>query len=167
MKRVLLVGSPGAGKSTLAKKLAAQTGLPLIHLDDLYWDTGWVRVERELWLTRLAEALAGEQWIIDGNYNSTLVQRLTQADTVIILTPPRELCLARVIWRELSGVHPHMRGLKRGLPRWEFIRYTWNFPSKVPEMLETVAAHRLKRVYVLHNDREVAEFLAAHSSRTR
>lgn len=159
MKRVLLIGSPGAGKSILAQKLAARTGLALIHLDDLYWDAGWVRVEHKLWLSRLAEALMGERWIIDGNYNSTLAQRLERADTVIILAPLREVCLARVIWRELSGVHPHMQGLKRGLPRWEFIRYTWNFSAKVPEMLKTVAAHRPQRVYVLQNDREVAEFL--------
>lgn len=161
MKRVLIIGSPGAGKSTLAQKLAALTGLPLIHLDDLYWDADWVRVERELWLARLAEALAGERWIIDGNYNTTLAQRLARADTVIILIPPRELCLVRVIWRELSGIHPHMRGLKRGLPRWDFIQYTWDFSAKVPQMLETVAAHRLQRVYVLQSDREVAEFLRA------
>lgn len=53
MQRVLIVGSPGAGKSTLAKKLAARTGLPLIHLDDLYWNPGWVKVEPVVWQQRL------------------------------------------------------------------------------------------------------------------
>ncbi|GHG12875.1 DNA topology modulation protein FlaR [Deinococcus piscis] len=161
MKRVLVIGSPGAGKSTLAKRLAARTGLPLIHLDDLYWNAGWVRAERGVWLARLAEALAGERWIVDGNYNSTLERRLERADTVILLGLSRELCTARVIWRELSGAHPHMHGLKRRLPTWEFVRYTWRFPAKVPAILDTIAAHRPQRVYVLRSGHEVAESLRA------
>ena len=159
MSRILMIGSSGAGKSTFAKKLAAQTGLPLIHLDDLYWDKGWVKVKRELWEARLQEALEGENWIMDGNYGRTLGQRAAQADTVIFFVPPRELCLWRVIWRELSGKHPHISGLKPNLPEWEFLPYTWAFPNKVVGMLEVLAQHKPLRVGLVRSDREAQMLL--------
>lgn len=155
MQRVLIIGSPGSGKSTFAKKLAAQTGLPLIHLDDLYWAAGtdWVKVDRQVWKNRLQEALDGERWIIDGNYGSTLEQRAQQADTVYFLMPPRELCLWRVIWREVSGVHPHRPNLKRRLPEWEFVRYTWNFERKVPAMLDQLSQFKHVEIVVLRTSK--------------
>lgn len=160
MHRVLILGSPGAGKSTFAKKLAAQPGLPLTHLDDLYWETGWVNVQREVWLGRLQEALDGENWIIDGNYGSTLEIRAARADTVIFLVPPREICTWRMLWRELSGKHPHISGLKPRLPEWEFVRYTWAFPSKVNRMLEVLAQNQPLQVFLIRNDREAKQVLS-------
>lgn len=139
MPRILIIGSPGAGKSTFANELAARMKLPLVQLDDLYWNPGWFRVERTLWLERLQNALNGEHWIMDGNYNSTLRQRIERADPVILFAPPREVCLWRVIKRELSGVHPHITWVRRRLPQWWFLRYTWEFPRKVPGMLEVLA----------------------------
>ncbi|MDL2343375.1 AAA family ATPase [Deinococcus sp. MIMF12] len=139
MKRVLIVGSPGAGKSTFAQELAARTGLPLVHLDDLYWEKeqlGQQEVPRSVWQQRLQDALAGESWIMDGNYNSTITMRAAQADTVLFLMPPRELCLWRVLRRELSGRHPHFAGTRPRWPDREFLRYTWHFPDKVTGMLE-------------------------------
>ena len=161
MKRVLIIGSPGAGKSTFARELAARTGLPLIHLDDLYWNPGWVRVERRVWQQRLQDALGGEAWILDGNYPSTLGQQAQRADTVLLLTPPRALCLWRVIRRELSGRHPHRHDVRPKWPQWAFLRYTWQFPRRVGAMLSQLGAFPHLTVVLLQNDRDVSAFLRA------
>ena len=83
--RVLVDGMMGSGKSTFARSLAARTGLPVIHLDVHYWKPGWVRPSDDEWRERQRALLAGEDWIIDGNYNETLALRLERAETVVFL----------------------------------------------------------------------------------
>lgn len=92
-KKILVIGCPGSGKSYLSAKLSKATSLPLIHLDMLYWNSDKTTVERSLFLSRLQEALNGDEWIIDGNYISTMELRLKHCDTVIFLDFPTELCL--------------------------------------------------------------------------
>ena len=75
MQRVMVIGSPGAGKSTLSGKLAAVTGLPLFHLDAEYWLPGWTEREPREWQDKLADIVAGKRWIIDGNYGRTIAAR--------------------------------------------------------------------------------------------
>lgn len=105
MDRVLVIGSPGAGKSTLARELAGRTGLPLVHLDAEHWSAGWIEMEREAWAMRVTAIVAQPRWIIDGNYGGTLPQRVARADTVVWLDYPTTLCLWRVIrrWGEWRG----------------------------------------------------------------
>ena len=105
MQRVMVIGSPGAGKSTLARTLAARTGLPLIHLDAHYHLPGWVEPPEDQWQVRLRELVAGKSWIIDGNFGGSMAMRLARADTVIWLDYPTWVCLRRVIgrWREFRG----------------------------------------------------------------
>lgn len=99
MKRVLIIGSPGAGKSTFARTLASRTHLPLIHLDQEYHLPGWVEPPEERWRQRLGELIAGESWIIDGNYGGSMDRRLARADTAIWLDYTGWLCLWRVVKR--------------------------------------------------------------------
>jgi adenylate kinase family enzyme len=87
-RSVLVDGVMGSGKSTSARALAARTGLPVIHLDLHYWKPGWVRPTDGEWLERQRILLAGEAWIIDGNYNETLPLRLERAETVVYLDTP-------------------------------------------------------------------------------
>src|SRR5256886_17527246 len=68
MKRTLVIGSGGTGKTTVARRLAQRTGLPLIHLDLLYWRPGWQPTPGEEWHETVRRLVAGESWIIDGNY---------------------------------------------------------------------------------------------------
>ncbi len=102
MQRVLIIGPCGSGKSTLARELAPRLGLPLVHMDQLGWQAGWVETEKAELHARLAEAVAGERWLIEGNYGSTLGPRLERADTVIYLDFPIRLCLWRLARRIIT-----------------------------------------------------------------
>ncbi|MEY4237687.1 MAG: hypothetical protein RL339_288 [Pseudomonadota bacterium] len=132
MQRVLVIGSPGAGKSTLAHQLAARCGLPLFHLDKLFWLPGWVERDRDEGRTELAEVLAGKRWIIDGNYGSTMPMRIARADTVVWLDYPTSLCLGRVLkrwWQYRGKARPDMtEGCPENL-NLEFLRYVLSFRS--------------------------------------
>lgn len=100
MQRVMIIGSPGAGKSTLARRLATVTGLPLRHLDAEYWLPGWTERAPRLWREKLAALVAEDRWIIDGNYGSSLAMRSARADTLVHLDYSTALCL----WRALKRV---------------------------------------------------------------
>ena len=158
MQRVLIVGSPGAGKSTLAKELAARTGLPLTHLDELYWDRGWTKVERPLWLARLSGALAGERWIVDGNFASSLVRRAYRADTVVFLRVPRALYLWRAFWRGGLGRHPHGECRPHWPPR-ELLLDIWRFPAQAEWQLAQLRTVPGVRLVVLETPGQVRAFL--------
>ncbi|HVR91828.1 MAG TPA: AAA family ATPase [Novosphingobium sp.] len=99
MSRVLVIGSPGAGKSTFAKALAQRSGLPLVHLDAEYWNPGWVETPKDAWEARLAEIIAADRWVMDGNYGGSLPQRIAAPDTIVVLDYPTWLCLSRIIKR--------------------------------------------------------------------
>jgi adenylate kinase family enzyme len=163
MRRVLIVGSPGAGKSTLAVALAGRTGIPLHHLDQLYWRPGWVEPDRDQWRATLEAVLAQPRWIIDGNYGGTLGARLAHADTVIDLDVPAWRCLARVIRRvraHRGRVRPDMGpGCKERLD-WRFLLYIARFPfasrRRLEQRLDTFTGRRIR----LTSDADIAAFVA-------
>lgn len=93
MKKVIVIGCPGAGKSTFSRKLRDMTGLPLYYLDMIWHRPDRTQVSREEFDKRLGEILKEDRWIIDGNYLRTLKMRLTACDTVFLLDFPLEVCL--------------------------------------------------------------------------
>jgi adenylate kinase family enzyme len=99
LQRILIIGSPGAGKSTLSHAVAARTGLPLYHMDKLHWLPGWVERDRAEGLAQVQQVLAQDCWIIDGNYGSSLSIRIQRADTVVWLDYPTWRCLGRALKR--------------------------------------------------------------------
>ncbi len=99
MLRVLVIGPCGAGKSTLAFRLATKLGLPLYHMDKLNWLPGWVDGGNDRVRAKLSEIVANDRWLIEGNYGSTLPMRLARADTIVFLDFPIPLCLWRIIKR--------------------------------------------------------------------
>ncbi len=102
MRRVLIIGPCGSGKSTLARELAPRLRLPLTHMDQLGWQPGWVETGDDELADLIANAVAGECWLIEGNYGSTLGPRLERTDTVIYLDFPIRLCLKRLIRRIIT-----------------------------------------------------------------
>ena len=99
MKKVLVIGCPGAGKSTFARKLSAKTGLPLYYLDMIWHKADRTTVSTEEFDTALSEIMNHDRWILDGNYLRTLPMRLEKADTVFFFDLPLDVCLSGAIER--------------------------------------------------------------------
>lgn len=93
MKRVIVIGCPGSGKTTFAEKLRNKTGLPLYYLDAIWHKSDRTHISRDDFDARLEEILATDEWIIDGNYSRTLERRLIACDTVFLFDLPTEVCL--------------------------------------------------------------------------
>jgi adenylate kinase family enzyme len=133
VKRVAVIGSAGSGKSTLAVDLGRRTGLPVVHLDRLYWGPGWTPTPDDAWEAVNREVTAGDAWIIDGNYSRTMDIRLARADTVVFLDRPRLACIWNVTRRWLTQrgrSRPDMgAGLQEKLDL-EFLRWVWGFPTR-------------------------------------
>lgn len=165
MKRVLVIGSGGAGKSTFARRLGALLGLEVVHLDSLYWHPGWVETPKDIWRERVAELLRGDAWVLDGNYSGTLEERLAACDAVIFLDLPRTLCLWRVLKRGLlyrGRSRPDMAPGCPERPTLAFLRWVWQYPARTrPKVLRLLAAYGEGReVFRLRTSAEVEEFLA-------
>ncbi len=102
MNRILILGCCGAGKSTLTRSLAAQLNLPIIHLDQHYWQPNWQEPSKEEWGAKVNELIKQDRWIMDGNYGGTLDQRIKRADTIVYLDASTIICMYRVINRILK-----------------------------------------------------------------
>jgi adenylate kinase family enzyme len=166
MQRVLVIGICGAGKSTFSRALAHKTGLPLIHLDKEYWQPGWAGTPKAQWRARVAELVAGDSWIIDGNYGGSLHLRLPRTDTVFWFDYPALRCLRRVVWRKLVHHGRVREDMGAGCPErmdLEFLRYVWRFNAESrPNLAAALAEHgRHLHPVVFRRDPEVRRFLDA------
>jgi adenylate kinase family enzyme len=165
MRKVLVIGSGGAGKSTFAKRLGARLKTEVIHLDSIYWRPGWVETPKAEWRETIEELLKREAWVMDGNYSGTLELRLRACDTVIFLDLPRILCLWRVAKRWLlyrNRSRPDMAAecLERFSP--QFMRWVWKYPKQSrPKVLERLQANAEgKQIIWLRSRAEVERFLS-------
>jgi adenylate kinase family enzyme len=163
MNRVLVIGSPGAGKSTLSHALTARTGLPLFHMDKLHWLPGWIERDRDEARGIVEQVLAQDRWIIDGNYGSTLPLRIKRADTVVWLDYPTWLCLARVFkrwWQYRSRARPDMtEGCPENL-NVEFLLYVLSFRAAWHARNAAALADFCGQVIRLSNPEQADRWLA-------
>jgi adenylate kinase family enzyme len=165
MERIMLIGSGGAGKSTLAKQLGQVLGLPVYHLDALYWKPGWVETPREAWTALQEDLVRQPRWIIDGNYGGTMAARLAAADTVIFMDFSRWACLWGVLKRRIQYAGRSRPDMAEGCPErldWQFLRWIWEYPAtRRPAIEQKLAELRPdQRVIRLRSRRAVARFLA-------
>lgn len=169
MKRILVIGSGGAGKSTFAKRLGEILELKVIHLDSLFWSSGWVEMPKDQWRAMVEELIKGESWILDGNYGGTLDLRLAACDGVIFLDMPRMICLKRVFKRRMSHRKQSRPDMAPGCPErinLEFIKYIWDYPrTKKPAVLKKIeSCSETKTVAILRSQADIEGFLAKASN---
>lgn len=160
MKRIMVIGCPGSGKSTFCRKLHKITGIPLFHLDMMNWNADRTTVDKEVFCERLSDTIKKREWIIDGNYGSTIELRLKECDTVIFLDYPLEVCLEGIKER---------RGKERADMPWveaedeedtEFIEFIKNYNSQSrPQVMELLDKYFYKKIIIFRNRDEADEFL--------
>ncbi|WP_409274339.1 DNA topology modulation protein [Neobacillus sp. SCS-31] len=163
MKKIAIIGSGGAGKSTLAKVLGKRLGLKVYHLDALFWKPGWVPMDRTAFI-RLQNGIMNEEtWIIDGNFGSTMDARLEKADTVIFLHYSTIRCLVGIVKRRIQyqgKTRPDMgEGCQEKLD-WKFISWVAGYNrKKAPSILDKLHKFRDKQIYIFTRPSEVKTFL--------
>lgn len=162
--KIIIIGSGGAGKSTLARQLGEKLDIEVIHLDAHFWKENWQATSREEWNGWQKEVMQKSSWIMDGNYSSTMDTRIQAADLIIFLDFSRWLCLWGVLkrrWMYHGKTRPDMA---EGCPErldWEFLKWVYDYPSKkapvVREKLKELKGE--KHIYHLHNRKDVSTFL--------
>ena len=158
MKKVIVIGCPGSGKSTVSRALHNKTGIPLYHLDMMYWNADKTTAEKSVFLERLSTVLEKDEWIIDGNYGSTMELRMVACDTVIFLDYPLDVCL--------DGIRER-RGKPRSDMPWieteedsEFIEFIKNYnEQQKPKVLELLKKHSYKNIIILESREQADAFL--------
>lgn len=129
-RNIMVVGCAGSGKSTLARQLGAKLGLRVVHIDPMYWKSGWVQRDAAETRKLIEDAIVEDGWVFDGNNSSTHHLRAAKADTVIWLDLPRHVCLWSVIKRLIVNYGRTREDLSEGCPErfdWPFLVWVWNF----------------------------------------
>jgi adenylate kinase family enzyme len=144
VRRIAIIGSGGAGKSVLARRVGRRLDLPVTHLDVLFWRPGWVEMSQDEWRGVQEQLVAGGAWVIDGNHAPTLDVRLSRADTVVLVDLPRRICLWRAVNRSVDyRFKPRADradGCRERLDR-AFLRFVWTYPKVWrPNALAAIAA---------------------------
>lgn len=156
MKKVIIIGCPGAGKSTFARKLKEKTGLPLFYLDMIWHKADGTNISRDEFDGKIKEIMKKEQWILDGNYIRTLEMRLKECDTVFLLDYPLELCLEGASSR-IGKERPDMPWVESEFDL-EFRQFIVDFPKdSLPKFYELLKKYEKEKELHIFRKREDAE----------
>lgn len=165
MERVLIIGSNGAGKSTFSFRLAEKTGLPLVHIDQIYWRGSWDVTPEDAFDRQVQAETQKPRWIIEGNNLRSLSQRLTRADTVFWFSFPPPLCVLNILrreWEYRGRVRPDMPD--QCVSQWDlhFLRSVWSFNRKNNRQIASLLQNTKNvRVIRFTNYRQVEQYLNA------
>ena len=158
MRKIIVIGCPGSGKTTFARKLRDKTGLPLYYLDAVWHKPDKTHIPREEFDARMAEILPTDQWIIDGNYSRTLEIRMRACDTVFFFDLPTQVCLEGAAAR-VGKVREEMPWIETALDP-EFKKEIEDFPSKnLPTTYALFEKYSDKRIVIFRSREEADKFL--------
>ncbi len=168
MKRVIVIGCPGSGKSTFSIALAKATGLPLVHLDAIYHQEIWSsnpESKKLQWQEKILELVQGDQWIIDGNYKSTMQIRIEAADAIIFLDYPRYLSMWRTFvrrWKFRNKKRPDMPATWKEKISWNFMKLILNYSrDQRPIILKQLELSKNnKKIHIITSPRMAQKFLS-------
>ena len=157
--RIIVLGCSGSGKSTLARELHRLTGLPLIHLDNVWWKEDRTHITREEFDGRLQEILKGEKWIIDGDYNRTYEPRFAACDTVVFLDFTEEECMAGITKR-VGTVRTDIPWVEQQLDP-ELVELVRNYrQANRPKVLALAEKYPDRKMLVFTSREQAAEWIA-------
>ncbi len=161
--RIVIFGCGGSGKSTLARQLGAKTGIPVVHLDQLYWRPGWKHITEQEFDALLMAELNKDCWIIDGNYNRTLPLRLEHSDTVIYLDFSRFTCLRSAIKRVVKNHGTTRPDMGMDCPEkidLEFLTWIWNFNKENRNRYyQLLSGLKDKEIHIVRKRRDIGALL--------
>lgn len=164
MKKIMIIGSGGAGKSTLARELGEKLNIEVLHLDNLLWEPNWKQVPKDKQKIIQENIVQNDQWIIDGNYGGTMDIRFQSADTIIFMDISRVICIYRAIKRMFqyrNKARPDMVEGNQERFDLNFYKWIWNYPKdKKPEIIDKLNEMRNeKNIIILKSPKEVQSFI--------
>lgn len=166
MRKILIIGSGCAGKSFFSRRLHDLTGLPLVHLDKLYWQPNWVEPSKEEWEQTVRKILEKNEWILDGNFGGTMEMRMQVCDTIIWLDLPAPTCFYRALKRNLKYYGKVRPDMGEGCYEKLDVKFLWWIltfkQNKSGTKLKTLVEkfRDTKNIIWLKSDREVEKFLS-------
>ena len=159
MKRILVIGCPGAGKTYFAKKLKEIINLPVVHMDNLYWHEDKTSISQEELSQKLLPYLQKDEWIIDGNYHDTLELRLKYATDVFFINVTREECIEGILER-IDQPRDDIPWIETKKDAAELIAWTLDYEERTKAKEEELLKHYPNvKVHVLRSRKEVNEYL--------
>lgn len=159
MKRILVIGCPGAGKTYFSKRLSKILNLPLVHMDNLYWNKDKTSVDLETLKARLQPYLEKEEWIIDGNYHKTLEMRLPYASDVFVLDLPRKECIQGILDR-IDQPRDDIPWVESEDDATELIAWTADYGFRTKdEEIALLNKNKHIKVHVINSRKEMNEYL--------
>ena len=162
MKKAIIIGCPGSGKTTFAERLSAITKLPVHHLDAIWHKPDGSHIPREDFDAHLSEIFAAPEWIIDGNYSRTIPMRLEKCDTVFYLDYPRLVCFFGVVRRVLGSLGKTRPDMAEGCPErfdLEFLKFVWNFRKKKRAGILALLEGANAEIHIFRSRKEAKRYL--------
>lgn len=158
MKKIIIIGSPGSGKSTFSKKLHDIFNIPLYHLDLIWHKEDKTNISKDEFDEKLNYILKKDSWIIDGNYNRTLEVRIKNADTIFLIDLSAQECLANIKER-IGKKRSDMPWVEDDLDE-EFIKFVVNFPiNSLPRIYELLSIYKDKKIVIFKSREEINNYL--------